>query len=70
MTLEMSSRLKTRDIKNNQNIEAARTLIEEDRRMNQLANFIDISYESANFILHNAVELSKLSARWSQKRCP
>ena len=55
--------------KNDENIEAAQNLIEEDRRItvNQIATSLDISYGSANSILHDNLGLSKLSARWVPK---
>ncbi|XP_029657324.1 protein GVQW3-like [Octopus sinensis] len=50
--------------KNDENIEAARNLIEEDWRItvNQIAMSLEISYGLANSILHDNLGLSKLSA--------
>ncbi|XP_029643454.1 protein GVQW3-like [Octopus sinensis] len=55
--------------KKDKNIEAARNLIEEDRRItvNQIATSLDISYGSANSILHDNLGLCKLSAQWIPK---
>ena len=59
-----------RNLKNQEeNIEAAQNLIEEDQRItvNQIATSLDISYGSANSILQANLVLSKLSARWVPK---
>ena len=55
--------------KNDENIEAAQNVIEEDQRItvNQIATSLDISYGLANSILHDNLGLSKLSARWVLK---
>lgn len=55
--------------KKDENIEVAQNLIEKDRRIavNQIATYLDISYGSANSILHDNLGLRKLSARWVSK---
>ena len=54
--------------KNDENFEAAQNLIEHRRiTVNRIATSLDISYGSANSILHNNLGLSKLSARWIPK---
>ena len=54
--------------KNDENIEAAQNLIEDQRiTVNQIAMSLDVSYGSANSILHDILGLSKLSARWTPK---
>ncbi|XP_045101297.1 uncharacterized protein LOC123498196 [Portunus trituberculatus] len=59
--------------KSNENIDAVRSIIEEDRRLtiHQIAETVSISVGSAHSILHEYLGLSKLSARWVPKAlCP
>ena len=59
------SHWETSNIKNDENIEAVLNFKEEDRRITvtQIAKFLDISYSSANIILHHNFRHSKISAR-------